>query len=233
MMRTRRLLVLLALGAFTLATQGCVSLHTYDELKKREEALIAAYKAADTVVGNLKQQIAERDQRYRELAKQVESARGRIQAANAAIEAERSQLQKQYETMLQELRAEGGGTFVINESTGGVVLENDIFFAPGKANLKQEALGALTALIAKLNEPKFAAARIEVAGHSDSDPITHSKWSDNYQLSAERARAVLQHFVGQGVSPDRIYLSGYGPTRPRADEKSENRRVEIVLHEAH
>ena len=58
------------------------------------------------------------------------------------------------------------------------MLESDIFFAPGKAELKSEAQGALDALIAKLNEAKFQTTNIEVAGHSDADPITHSTWAD-------------------------------------------------------
>jgi chemotaxis protein MotB len=220
-----------AAAALVGASQGCVSLNAYEEAREREKALIHAYQGANTLVGNYKQKLDEAHARIREMNGQVEQAAGRVQAANAAIDQERPKLQSDYQRMLEELRAEGSGAFVINQSTGGIVLSNDIFFSPGKAELKPESLASLDALIAKLEEPRFQGARFEVAGHTDEDPITHSGWKDNYQLSAERARAVLLHFVKRGVDPKRAYLSGYGPTRPRSQEKSENRRVEIVLHE--
>ncbi len=71
----------------------------------------------------------------------------------------------------------------------------------------------------------------ELNVRSDADPIRRSGWKDNYQLSAERARAVLLYFMEKGIAQERIFLSGYGLTRPRSSEKSDNRRVEIVLHE--
>jgi len=226
--KTTALLLVLVCGFMS---EGCVSLFTYENEKKEKEALLRAYKAADTVVGNYKKEIATRDARIRELQKLVSTARTRVQAANSAIDQERSALKEQYERMVKELKAEGGGAFTINQATGGIVLENDIFFSSGRAVLKPDAAQALDGLIGKLNDPKFSGARIEVAGHTDSDPITRSKWSDNYQLSAERARAVLNYFIERGVTADRIYLSGHGPTQPRSQDKSENRRVEIVLHD--
>ena len=225
---TGALALIVALGA---ASQGCVSLHTYDDQKRRIQALEAAYQGADTMVGNYRDALDGRDARIAELEAEMGEARSRVEQATEAVAAHRSKLQSQYEDMLGELRAEGGGTFVVNESTGGVVLENDIFFAPGQAELKQDALGPLDELIAELRKDEFADAIVEIAGHTDSDPISRSGWDDNYQLAAERARAVLLHFRGEGISAERIYLSGYGPYQPRSSDKSENRRVEIVLHD--
>jgi chemotaxis protein MotB len=215
-----------------------VGLHTYDDQQRRIQALEAAYEGADTTVGRYKQALDARDQRIRDLEGRIQKLGGVVQAANAnvkaageAIERERSRLQEQYRSVLEELRTAGGGDFVINEQTGGLVLENDIFFAPGRADLKQEALALLDGLIEKLGGPELGQAEIEVAGHTDADPILRSGWKDNYQLSAERARAVLVYFTEKGIGTERIFLSGYGLTRPRSSEKSDNRRVEIVLHE--
>lgn len=221
--------VLLA-GALAPLGQGCVSLHTYEQQKQREEALLEAYRHANTVVQNYKDEIERRDNAIRSMQGKVGEAESRVAQANRAIDQERTKLEAEYQRMLSELQA-AGGQFVINQSTGGIVLENDIFFASGQATLKPEALAALDTLVQKLREDRFAAAKIEVAGHTDADPITHSKWEDNYQLSAERARSVLRFFIERGIEGARIHLSGYGPIEPRSDRKDENRRVEILLRE--
>ncbi|GIW71594.1 MAG: hypothetical protein KatS3mg102_1136 [Planctomycetota bacterium] len=226
MARTPVLLtLLLAVGG-----SGCVSLHTYDEQNRKIEALTAAVAGADKAIGRLKQQLQSRDGALRAKEQELAALRTRLQSQSSALAAERESLQAQYQQMLQELRAEGGTSFTINQQTGGIVLENDIFFASGKAELRPEAKRSLDGLIGKLNEPDFAGCEIEIAGHTDSDPIARSGWKDNYQLAAERARAVLLYFIERGIAPERIYLSGYGPTRPRSNDKSENRRVEVVLH---
>ncbi|MHC4829449.1 MAG: OmpA/MotB family protein [Planctomycetota bacterium] len=247
-----KVLSVVVLGLVTVSAQGCVGLHTFKEEQQKREALERAYKDADVIVGNYKQEITRRDSKIEELLAQLGSVNGqvdnansqllaanqrvqqanqRIQAANQAITSERTKLQGQYEQMLKELRAEGGGAFVINEATGGVVLENDIFFSPGKADLRTDTNEALDGLISKLRVEKFRSAEIEIAGHTDTDPITRSGWADNYQLSSERARAVLNYFVENGVTEERVFFSGYGATRPRGSDKSANRRVEVILHE--
>jgi chemotaxis protein MotB len=74
---------------------------------------------------------------------------------------------------------------------------------------------------------------IRIDGHTDSDPIRRSKWDDNWQLAAERARQVLKVLIKQGVPKDRIFFAAFADTRPRATNKTtagkkQNRRVELV-----
>ena len=71
---------------------------------------------------------------------------------------------------------------------------------------------------------------ISVAGHTDNtgDPL------ENQRLSAERAAAVKQALVGQGVPAARVTDEGYGADRPIASNDTEvgrarNRRVELIV----
>ncbi len=212
-------------------SQGCVSYDLYDKKVKEAEANKAAYMGADTAVGNAKKENELLKLRMAAMERELGAARERQSGSDLVVDAKYQDLKRRYEEMLASLRDEQGGEWTINAQTGGVVLEESVYFAPGRAELKSEKFGALDALIAKLRSPEFGAAAIEVGGHTDSDPISRSAWKDNFQLSAERARAVLVYFMKKGIEPDRVFLSGYGPTRPRGDKKADNRRVEIVLHE--
>jgi len=218
-------------GALAVVAQGCVSYDMYDRKVKESEANRAGLMAADVAVGNAKKEAELARLRQAALEKELAAANQRLANTDTVVEAKYKSLKEQYERMLGELRNEQGTEWTINQETGGVVLEESVFFAPGKAELKSDRFTALDGLIAKLNSPDFATKAIEIAGHTDSDPIARSSWKDNYQLSAERARAVLMYFQKKGIGPERLFLSGYGPSRPRSEKKSENRRVELVLHE--
>ena len=71
---------------------------------------------------------------------------------------------------------------------------------------------------------------IHVVGYTDSVGSA----SYNMQLSKRRAQSVVNYFIDQGVSPDRLIAVGRGETEPRATNDTEagrqlNRRVEIYV----
>ena len=70
---------------------------------------------------------------------------------------------------------------------------------------------------------------VEISGHTD---ITGSR-KTNERLSQQRADAVRDWLVSQGVAPDRIFTKGYGPDKPIASNdtpegKQKNRRIEFT-----
>lgn len=72
--------------------------------------------------------------------------------------------------------------------------------------------------------------RIDVAGHTDNvgDPRL------NLSLSENRAKVVAAYLVRRGIADGRITTTGYGGTRPVADnsresERAKNRRVEVTI----
>ncbi len=227
----RGIMLVGALGTLAAVAQGCVSYDMYERKVKEVEANKAAYMGADAAVANAKKEGDLAKLRVAALERELAAARQQLSNSDTVVAAKYNTLKEQYEQMIAQLKNEQGGEWTINRSTGGVVLEESVYFAPGRAELKAEKFAALDALIGKLRTGDFATATIEIAGHTDSDPISRSGWKDNYQLSAERARAVLVYFQKKGIGAERLFITGYGPTRPRSEKKSENRRVEIVLHE--
>ena len=119
-------------------------------------------------------------------------------------------------------------------STGGVTIVFDdtrveltgVTFEPGSAELVPTSLKTLDNAIAGLKRnPK---ARIEIEGHTSSEGGD----SFNQQLSAERAYSVRAYMIEHGISEDRVTATGYGSSRPKADNATEagrkkNRRIEI------
>lgn len=73
--------------------------------------------------------------------------------------------------------------------------------------------------------------RLIIRGHTDNTGSS----SANLELSVDRANAVKDYLVQQGVSSDRIAAFGYGETRPIASNdtqegREQNRRVELDLY---
>jgi chemotaxis protein MotB len=115
-----------------------------------------------------------------------------------------------------------------------VTLPNAILFDSGKASLKTATSRELDHIHSVLRQ-KYSGKMIDVVGHTDSDPIKKSKWRDNWQLSAERALAVVGYLIKRGIAEDNIRAVGCGESQPiasnaNASGKAKNRRVEIVVH---
>jgi chemotaxis protein MotB len=114
-----------------------------------------------------------------------------------------------------------------------VTLPNTILFAAGKAVLK--GTSAELNHIESVLESQHAGRQIDVLGHTDSTPIKLSGWDDNWELSAQRALAVVRYLIKRGVPEKRIRAVACGAARPIASNatasgKAKNRRVEIVVH---
>jgi chemotaxis protein MotB len=115
-----------------------------------------------------------------------------------------------------------------------VTLADAILFDSGKVALKGSANKSLDHIYSVLKS-KYPGRHIEVAGHTDSDPIKKSSWKDNLELSSQRAMAVARYLMQKGIAENKISASGYGEGRPIATNstaagKAKNRRVEIVVH---
>ena len=109
----------------------------------------------------------------------------------------------------------------------------EVLFDSGKAELKERARETL-AKVANVIQQKVSDRDIAVEGHTDNDPIKHSGWKSNWELSTGRATSVLHFLEDEGVNPRKLVASGYGEYRPVADNaalegRQKNRRVEIVI----
>ncbi len=104
-----------------------------------------------------------------------------------------------------------------------------IFFAPRSSELGSRARSVLAAQARWLKRNASLSAVIE--GHSD-DPALDDNGLD--RLAAERAEAVFQRLLEEGVAPERLAIAPQGKTRPvaickGADCAAQNRRAVTVL----
>jgi chemotaxis protein MotB len=121
------------------------------------------------------------------------------------------------------------------------VLQSEVFFDTGRADLKPEGrveLDAVANAIVGLEGqiPPGIAWVLRVDGHTDVRPIVFSQFKSNWDLSAARAISVVQYLIVMGVKPSRLVAAGFGefqPIDPGATEDAyrRNRRIEFKLTE--
>ncbi len=109
-----------------------------------------------------------------------------------------------------------------------VVPSEDLYFGFNETVLTQESERQLQELLTALGDDELKNYRFQLSGH------TCSLGSDAYnqKLSEDRARAVKDWLVKKGYPANRLRVTGFGKTKPLADNGTEegrklNRRVEI------
>lgn len=105
---------------------------------------------------------------------------------------------------------------------------HNILFEFDKATLLEPSLRELDDLSAYLK--KHPELNVEVYGHTDNIGLVKR----NKELSEQRAKAVADYLILQGLNPSKVLSFGYGSSRPIADNSTEegretNRRVEFKL----
>ena len=121
------------------------------------------------------------------------------------------------------------------------VLQSELFFDTGKADLLPEARNELDKVGVALAElekkiPADLAWVLRVDGHTDVRPVTGGVFRSNWGLSSARAISVVQYLVGKGVSPQHLVAAGFGEYQPidtgtTDDAYRRNRRIEFKLTE--
>jgi type VI secretion system protein ImpK len=152
-------------------------------------------------------------------------------------DAQRRQAQPKVERKsLKQLLApeEQAGALTVDEKPDGsalVRLNAAAMFASGGTEVADKQVPMLHAITAALNQ---VPGRVVVVGHTDDQPVHSLRFKDNYALSAERARSVLQ-ILGEGIdNSGRLESSGAGSSQPIAlppdlpANRARNRRVEIL-----
>jgi OOP family OmpA-OmpF porin len=104
-----------------------------------------------------------------------------------------------------------------------------ILFDTGKATIKDQSAAVLADIIGILNE--YSNANFNIEGHTDSVGSEAS----NQKLSEERASAVMNYLISNGIASNRLSAKGYGESKPldsnaTKEGRSNNRRVEINLN---
>lgn len=102
-----------------------------------------------------------------------------------------------------------------------------VAFQPSSSSLSLSSESVLlqTAKLLK-SQPE---RQIKIAGHTDNSGSADR----NLELSRERAQVVADFLMDRGVSRDQLIVQGYGHTRPKYDNnteqgRSKNRRIEFI-----
>jgi outer membrane protein OmpA-like peptidoglycan-associated protein len=190
---------------------------------------------------------AERSARQRaeaEAAKAAARANEEAARRQAELSAQQAQAASQREAIAREdadkARAEAAALrqrlveqlnrVLVTQDTprGLVVTMSDILFDVGSFQLKPTTREALAKIAGILTWTPGLTLQIE--GHTDSTGSEEL----NQKLSEQRAAAVLNYLVEQGIPPSNISGTGYASSRPVADNntrdgRQRNRRVELVI----
>ncbi len=110
-----------------------------------------------------------------------------------------------------------------------ITLSGGVLFASNKSDLLPSAQAKLNEVADALTK-NDSDSKIVVEGHTDSQGGA----TYNQDLSQRRAQTVRDYLVSRSIAGDRVTATGFGLTRPIADNTSpegraNNRRVEIVV----
>jgi outer membrane protein OmpA-like peptidoglycan-associated protein len=192
--------------------------------KQRLQAELQAAKDAQSRTEAEAQAAAAQAQATAAQASQAQAQAQAEQSRQAALKAEqdkealRAQLLEQFNRILETR----------DTDRGLVVNLGDVLFAFGKFDLRPEARERL----AKLSGIVLAHPGLNLSIEGYTDNVGSE--TVNQTLSENRANAVKAYLISQGLEPGTITTTGYGMSRPVADNstadgRQKNRRVEIVI----
>jgi chemotaxis protein MotB len=122
----------------------------------------------------------------------------------------------------------------ISQDERGVIitLQEMVLFDSGEADIKPIAFPLLDWIAEILDS---IPNDVLVMGHTDNVPMRGDRYRSNWELSLYRALSAHNYFIEKkGLFPERFGVGGYGDTRPRfpnitEEGRQKNRRVEIII----
>jgi OOP family OmpA-OmpF porin len=150
---------------------------------------------------------------------------------DVASEAQKQQIASELAMNLDASYTVNNGLRVAQSEQGmldAALADRIIEFESGKATLADSGkaiLDQMSAVLLRLKDKK-----VEVIGHTDNA----GSRAGNLSLSQARAEAVKSYVVGRGVKAEMVAVSGEGPDRPVADNRTpegraRNRRIEFKV----
>ena len=188
--------------------------------------------AADAARADAEAAKAAAQQAQQQLAQQAALAQQQAQLADQrAQEADRMRLkaEQDQQQLRQQLLTQLNLILETRDTARGLIVNmSDVLFDTGRYTLRpgaREKLAKISGIV--LAHPGL---RLEVEGHTDS--VGGDEY--NMRLSDQRASAVRDYLVAQGLNANSISARGFGKTMPVADNstaagRQRNRRVELVV----
>jgi chemotaxis protein MotB len=119
------------------------------------------------------------------------------------------------------------------------VLQAELLFASGSAELGQKGIQHLTQLAGALKElaakiPPEIDWILRIDGHTDRMPVTSGRFASNWELSTARAVSVVRFLSSRGIPQAHMAATGFSKFHPldpadTPEAYRKNRRIEIKL----
>lgn len=192
------------------------------ELEIEREKMLADKKALETEkqkLENLKKNQALEVVRLQKELNEIKKEKGEVMETEIA-EKEQEEVSKEVIKDISLLPLKVGAVFEIK----------NIFFNANSSILKEESYEELDKIVAFLIVNNNIA--VEIGGH------TNGLCTDEFcnQLSASRAKVVMEYVAAEGIEKNRLSHKGYGKSQPIAsnetvDGRKRNQRVELKIME--
>ena len=234
-------------GAGTAAAQGKASelAGQLEGEKKLSARALAQVEVLNQQIAALRRQLAALEQALNATEAKDKESQARIadlgQRLNLALAQRVQELSRYRSDFFGKLREILGNRPDVRIVGDRFVLQSELFFDTGKADLLPDARTELDKVATALVElekkiPTEIAWVLRVDGHTDVRPISGPNFKSNWDLSAARAISVVQYLIAKGVSPQRLVAAGFGEFQPMETAKTDeaykrNRRIEFKLTE--
>ena len=214
--------------------------------KKISAQALAQVEVLNQQIAAMRRQLAAIETALNASEQKNKQQQGRItdlgQRLNIALAHKVQELTKYRSDFFGELRKILGNRPDMHIVGDRFVLQSEVFFDTGSADLKPEGQAELdkvaSALLTLEQEiPSKIAWVLRVDGHTDKRPIAPGgRFQSNWELSAARAISVVKYLIAKGVKPERLVAAGFGEYDPidpadTAEAYSKNRRIEFKLTE--
>ena len=234
-------------GAGVAAAQGQASelANQLDGERKASARALAQVEILNQQIAAFRRQLAAIEQALDASERKDKESQSRIadlgQRLNIALAQKVEELTKYRSDFFGRLREILGNRPDIRIVGDRFVLQSELLFDVGKAELKPAALTEIDKIATALLElstkiPADIAWVVRVDGHTDMRPISGPIFKSNWDLSSARAIAVVQYMASKGISPQRLVAAGFAEFQPldtgTTDEAyRRNRRIEFKLTE--
>ncbi len=158
---------------------------------------------------------------------------------NTALASKVEELQRyrsEFFGRLRDVLANRPGIQVVGDR---FVFQSEVLFPTGSADLTPAGQDQIRDLAATLKQiahdiPADVSWILRVDGHADRQPVTHSNFPSNWELSSARAIAVVKLLIADGVPPNRLAATAFADYQPldtadTPDAYARNRRIELRL----
>jgi chemotaxis protein MotB len=206
--------------------------------KSEVDRLSQAIAALRTELARLNAALDASENKSKEQKAEIVNLGQRLNAALASKVEELARYRSEFFGRLREVLGNRSDIRIVGDR---FVFQSEVLFSSGSATLNDAGKAQIRRLASTLLDlskkiPPSIDWVLRVDGHTDVRPIKTREFPSNWELSTARALAVVRQMVAEGLPPQRLAPTGFGPYQPLdasggEDALAKNRRIEFKLTE--